>query len=102
MKREDLIKVCRYYHGEDECPHNDYITAFAWETERAWVYDNTKEKNEATSMDIDIMTTYIDNGLADFNVDDGVPITLKALLFFRLKDMRITAESFKNIYNDIY
>lgn len=41
-KREDLIKQCRYYHGEEEspytkAPHDDDKLSWFWDMERVYV-----------------------------------------------------------------
>ncbi len=100
--KNDLLKFCRYYKGEDECPFVENNAAFAWDTERVWLFESSKEKREASNMDMEILSTYINAGLGEFNSDDGIPITLKALLFFRLTDYFVTAESFKEMYLKLY
>ena len=76
----NLLEYCRYYKGEDECPEDisKDENGSSWFYEKLWVQsdDFRDEKGYNT-------TGYIDYGLKDFNVDDGVPITLKALLFNR-------------------
>lgn len=102
IKKEDLLQSCRYYKGEEECPYSDYNTSFLWSTELEWVTNNLKEKEEASSMDVEILRTYINAGLSDFNDKDKVPITLKALIFFRIKKYSYTANGFKDFYNKEY
>ena len=42
MKKEDLIKQCRYYSGEEECPFTEERMQWFWDMER--VYVNTEGK----------------------------------------------------------
>lgn len=76
----NLIKYCRYYKGEEECPesikrqHNQSL----WYYEQVWAtVEMHRDENGG-----DVLG-YIHYGLQDFNADDGTPITLKALLFNR-------------------
>lgn len=47
MDKKDLIKQCRYYHGEDECPYTDYSNiVWFWDMERVYVNNNGKFEGE--------------------------------------------------------
>lgn len=37
MKKEDLIKQCRYYKGQEESPFNNADMDYYWDLERVWV-----------------------------------------------------------------
>lgn len=76
----DLIKHCRYYKGEDDCPEDisKVGNGLLWEYEQFWVIRDEFRDEKGYNT-----TGYIYYGLKDFNADDGVPITLKALLFNR-------------------
>ncbi len=77
---KDLIAKCRYYKGEDECPESlfEKNVSSNWTYEKIWVQnDDMRDENNFN------MLGYLDNGLKDFNADDGTPITLKALLYNR-------------------
>lgn len=37
MTREELIKQCRYYSGEEECPFNEKRMIWFWDMERVYV-----------------------------------------------------------------
>lgn len=77
---EDLIKYCRYYKGEEFCPEDISKD----ENESLWYYEQLWVKRDELRDEKGYNTTgYIDYGLKDINDDDGVPITLKALLFNR-------------------
>ena len=78
METKDAIAFCHYYKGEDECPFKDNDKSFLWNYERAWVYDMVNNTSLAGSIG-----EYIACGLTDFNDDDGVPLSLKAVLFNR-------------------
>lgn len=80
MSMNDLIKYCRYYKGEKECPEsiNEKGKSNIWFYEQIWVErEDLRDENEYNTLE------YIRAGLKDFNVDDGSPLTLKALLFNR-------------------
>lgn len=36
MNNKDAIKLCRYYHGENDCPFRDDERATLWKIERMW------------------------------------------------------------------
>lgn len=40
MKKEDLIKQCRYYSGEEKCPYNEKNMQWFWDMERVFVSCN--------------------------------------------------------------
>ena len=35
--KQELVKQCRYYGGEDECPYDDEGMSWFWEMERVFV-----------------------------------------------------------------
>ncbi|MDD6688062.1 hypothetical protein, partial [Sodaliphilus pleomorphus] len=78
MKREDAVKLCRYYHGEKECKLKEQTDIMFWEYERVWVDETLKEND--TSFFSEMLSLYIVIGLKDFEKFDDTPITLKALL----------------------
>lgn len=47
MNRDDLIKQCRYYHGEDKNPFSDRNIAWFWDMERVYVNHNGKFVGES-------------------------------------------------------
>lgn len=75
---EQLLKICRYYKGETECPeilvqkNKDLL----WYYEKLWV-ERDEFRDEANYNTIE----YFHYGMKDFNIEDGIPVTLKALLF---------------------
>ncbi|MCK9436101.1 MAG: hypothetical protein M0Q12_02700 [Synergistaceae bacterium] len=77
---EDLIKYCRYYKGEKECPESIKAkeASSSWFYEKLWV-----ERDELRAEKGYNTTGYIQYSMQDFNADDGFPITLNALLFNR-------------------
>ena len=40
MNKEDLIKQCRYYSGEETCPFSDSEMSWFWDMERVYVSCN--------------------------------------------------------------
>lgn len=81
MKREDLIKQCRYYKGEKVNPYDSWPKANMWDYESVWVSMNLSE--EGASMLDEYIRDYDYAGLTDYSAADGVPLSLKALLFGR-------------------
>lgn len=81
MTREELIKFCKYYKGEKECPYTndspeDSMKRHFWNYESYWVDSDDKIRSE----NVGLLRAY---GLEDFNANDGTPISLKALLLNR-------------------
>lgn len=101
MTKEEAMKYCRYYGKVDlnKKPTNyeeSRREAYA-RVEDFWIY-NLQNAPEIISKDLEL---YKYAGLEDFNKDDGVPITLKAVLFadiISLWDMPDSVDVFKNSY----
>ncbi|HZK96502.1 MAG TPA: hypothetical protein VFC67_20035 [Prolixibacteraceae bacterium] len=76
----DLIKQCRYYKEEVECPESikEKGMSTIWYYEQIWV-----EREELRDEGHFNIIEYIRAGLKDFNTDDGTPLTLKSLLYNR-------------------
>jgi hypothetical protein len=73
---QELIDKCRYFKGEESCPASlkEAGKEYLWFYEMKWVelkgnYDDPGE--------------FDDNNLSSFEKDDGVPISLKKMLFNR-------------------
>lgn len=98
-----LIKQCRYYKGEKECPKSIDKKGMGgiWRYEQMWV-----EREELRDEKGFNTEEYIHYGLKDFMADDGTPISLKALLYNRYEhwsgDYGNTTEGFKAWYKGYY
>ena len=101
-RREDLIPFCRYYKGEKECP-KDTNENF-WEYEKKWVElsENPKEGSDNFNTVSNWIDDYLRAGLGSFDRNDGVPVTLKALLFNRYTHWMQTNDGFENWYKNTY
>ena len=80
----ELLNYCLYYKGETEFPaslHRDVSANIFWDYERCWVEFSQHNRGYIAG----IVQEYIFEGLELFNCDDGVPISLKALLFNRFQ-----------------
>lgn len=101
MTREELIKQCRYYKGEEDCPFDgkDQNKAMFWSYEEKWVQYTLSDKNYLNRC----LDEYKRNGLMSFKSDDGVPATLKAILFNRYSYWyEGDSIGFKNFYTKYY
>ena len=97
MSRKELIELCRYYKGEDTCPKN--VPQDFWNYEKAWVEFSLNDSPILTS----VAREYYDYGMFDFNKQDDVPFSLKALLFNRYSQASHPDPSaFKKWYLDEY
>lgn len=100
MKRSELIKQCRYYKGEKDCPYNDKDPRYtAWGIERIWV--DTFNREDYTSYCIE---DYIRHGMSSYRTADGIPLSLKATLmnrYFYYAD-REMLDDFKVFYESLY
>jgi len=74
-RTEDYLQLCRYYHGEDECPDNlEGIQTTFWGLERAWI----KSANDTRWEDSIITEFLID--FPDGFKDLEIPLGLKAII----------------------
>lgn len=98
IKNKWLLDFCSYYNGE-EYTEADHTSGMLWEYERVWVMRLSK-----LDFSFGELNEYIHYGLGDFNADDGVPITLKIILFNRYRHWNFcgTAEGFKEWYLATY
>lgn len=80
---KNLLAYCRYYKGEKVNPYEgkNQNKAMFWFYEMSWVNESSKSEPNFS----DTLTEYLNRGFANFNYNDGVPITLKALLFNRFE-----------------
>ena len=101
MGKEELLKFCRYYKGENDCPFDDSNMSAIWFYERAWVEDIFYNRYDDKLID-----EYVCVGLGLFSQFDKVPVTLKALLFNRYakgcQSLVDAVEPFKLFYNKYY
>jgi hypothetical protein len=94
-----MVRFCRYYKGESECPHQNGEKAAFWECEKAWVDLSLIESD----LLVENMNEYRSAGLLDFEDGDGVPVLLKALLYNRYVYWSYgTPNGFKDFYKEQY
>lgn len=77
--KSKYLQFCRYYKGEKVCPFTDERLSF-WDLEKSWISAYENGQNDFLDECIDEYTSI---GLATFEWDDDVPVSLKALLFHR-------------------
>lgn len=102
-KDKELIRHCLFYKGGETCP--DEVSSLIggrqiWFYEKRWV-----EMSLAGELFEQELGEYDAFGMSDFSVDDGVPITLKALLFNRYYaggPMENGGSAFREWYNNNY
>lgn len=101
-KIEDWIRFCRYYKGEKERPKE--VNELFWEYEKKWVEvsENPKEGSNNFNTASDWLDDYFHAGFGSFAINDGVPVTLKALLFNRYTHWMQTNDGFKEWYTENY
>lgn len=105
MNEKELLKLCRYYKGEENNPFDsvDQNKAMLWFYERAWF--SAWLKKNGLGFD-EMIADYVGCGLASFESKDGIPITLKALLFNRYaqtaQSQRQAVEPFKSFFLKYY
>lgn len=93
MTRKEAMKLCRYYGKSIE--HDGPLIFIFEQCEEIFVKCLVNEE-----IYNDVVDQYIAYGLADYRKDDGVPILMKALIFWRVSSVyeRVDAEMFKNVY----
>ncbi len=87
MTREDRLKACRYYKGEEESPFTDGNKNALWMYEDFWVRAGDSEDT------ISEYKAYIKN-----DQHPNVPIGLKALLLNRISRMCYDGDSEASAY----
>ena len=104
MTREELIRECRYYTGEEKNPFESEggTKSLLWGYEKVWINASISDKEYLD----DCLQRYENEGLGQFNENDNIPITLKALLFNRFCHWNAfgigVVEDFKEWYNEYY
>lgn len=100
-----LIAQCRYYKGEKENPYKKREDAepdgMLWYYESCWVRMMQEDKQMIDGQ----MQEYIYYGLKHFSEDDGVPMSIKSLLFNRYGHWNVydsDIENFKRWYKKTY
>lgn len=95
-----FVICCLYFDGSDDYKKGDEYDIIRF-YERCWVFDEIR----GTLLE-DYLVEYKAVGLKDFESDDMVPISLKALLFNRFaktaNSVQEAAEGFKEWYLTIY
>ena len=97
---EESTKFCKFYKGDDVSVPTDE-TSHLLVVERDWcqLQETDQGKSELGSM----LDEYMAYGLREFENMDGVPMTLKAILFNRFSHWnRPDTEEFKNWYLETY
>lgn len=84
MDKKDLLKFCRYYKGEDDCPFKNSPQFYIWTIERDWISEMGLEDVVSDRMS-SALNRYITAGYTDFEKFDNTPITLKAMLFMLIE-----------------
>lgn len=98
MRKEDLIKSCRYYKGEKDNPYSGDKGMF-WACEQSYVELSMSEDDRLVAC----YDEYHAHGLADFENKDGVPLLLKALIYNRYQHWSEgTPSGFKKMYKERY
>ena len=103
--KNQTLKFCRYYRGEKENPFEgkDPDKAMLWFYEMSWV--SAWERGRTEDYD-EMIGDYVGVGLGRFEPMDGIPVSLKALLFNRYaKTARSQVEAvepFKRFYKKYY
>ena len=100
---EEYIQYCRYYCGEESCPESMKQLSSGeslWFYEMKWVQFNLEGEDLQWALD-----DYNAYGMSDFSTDDGVPLSLKALLFNRYYKggyIEVGGGSFRGWYKRTY
>ena len=106
MDKKILKQVCKYYRGETKCPFVNSIPKGLWFAERTWadMFDEATENNDSGKVLMQYFDEYQRQGLLMFSTDDGVPVSLKTVLFNRYCQTAETTdvEGFKKWYKDTY
>ena len=98
MNEGVLLRSCRYYKGEIYNPFIEGDCCIIWSYEKSWV-----ELSEKGSPLLKEAEKRYNELLGDFSAGDGVPVSLKGLLFNRYEHMMNgSPDSFKHWYKSHY
>ena len=100
MDEKQLIDVGRYYDGKKECGYTG-TKKMLWIYEKLWVEHMLSQDNKQDDLLFTNLTEYLLAGLKDFEKFDGIPVTLKALLYNRFEQWDYGG-SFKEFYRKYY
>ncbi len=94
MDFNEALKCCRYYKGEAQIPNG--VPSRFWNYEASWVQSVVLHPNSLSGL----IDEYNNAGLRDFGKNDGVPVSLKAILFNRWQQWigAYDMEGFKDWY----
>lgn len=105
-KKEDLIKFCRYYKGEQTNPFKDGNDSLFWTYEKYWIDQTIKSDGNDNENFTEFIGDYIRIGLREFEKFDDTPMILKSILFNRFAkgfpSMRMAKEPFEDFYKKEY
>lgn len=110
MNKKDLATAhCRIYRGEEVCPIKTVSRERTlWFWEKNWVEHTLDAQKDEDSNGMKVLSLYFNeymaSGLTEFRNMDGVPVSLKALLFNRYCDVgdHIDPKGFKQWYETEY
>lgn len=80
MKPYELFQHCRYYHGDSEPPYSHDWLRCLWDYERVWCEQTLNDEDGFLDKAV---RKYIEVFPDDFNPNDNVPESLRALLLNR-------------------
>lgn len=80
-RKSRLLKRCKYYKGEKECPFEKEMTFWGWQCEEFWVRCLLKNDTAPLDSAVAFYRKLVD--LSDPSLQDGTPIAVQTLLFER-------------------
>lgn len=96
------LSYCRYYHGERVNP----FVGISQNKTMLWFYEMCWVNEKSARLQAEYVSEYQIAGLSDFCEGDGIPLSLKALLFNRYSknaySLRSAAKPFKIFYLKYY
>ena len=84
MTKNDLLKYCRYYNGEEQSPYEDCSNkSIFWEAEKTYVHNALRSKNFHSEW-VKEAENYIKNSPNEENVltNENVDINNKAIIIY--------------------
>lgn len=107
MTKEELIKQCRYYKGEERCPFKlkeGDNRPILWDSERSWVYDMLNFGKAAFKQGFEVAE--YDTYKAGEGITTTLPKSLLARIFHRYAktnySMADAAKEFPRFYAEWY
>lgn len=99
---KEWIGYCKYYNGEEVNPFKPSPKFYVWTAEKEWVKEMGSIEESISDEMRRLLSRYEREGYGAFELLDGIPKTLKAVLFSLVEKWNegvVSKETFADFYN---